>query len=55
MDNDYLAQLEMTLDDFRTRIKALEDALTRLPNVNMQPDPSRTPGVVVEPAPLNGL
>lgn len=55
MDIDYLAQLEIRLDLIETRIKSLELALTQIPLIDMQADPSRPQGVVVEPAALNGL
>jgi hypothetical protein len=55
MELDYMAQLEIRLDAQDMKIKALENALTQLPFVNMQVDPSRPSGVVVEPAALNGL
>jgi hypothetical protein len=55
MDIDYLAELEITLDLIQTRLKAVETALTQLPLINMQADPSRPEGVVVEPAALDGL
>jgi hypothetical protein len=55
MDMEYLGQLEQTLDEFRTKIKALEDAVTKIPQINMQVDPSRPAAVVVEPAALDGL
>lgn len=45
-----MQQVEIALDDFRTRISALEKAVTKIPQINMQADPSRLPGVVVEPA-----
>lgn len=50
MDEEFYASLERTLDDLRTRVKALEDAMTQIPQINMQADPSRPAGVVVEPA-----
>lgn len=52
MDKEFLAYLESTLDELRTKVSLLEKALTQLPNVTMQPDPSRPAGVMVEPAPL---
>lgn len=51
MDIDFTASVEQRLDDYKTRIEAMEKALTQLPNVNFQPDPSRLPGVRVAPAP----
>lgn len=47
-----MQQVEIALDEFRTRISALENAVTQIPQINMQADPSRLPGVVVEPAAL---
>lgn len=55
MQIDFYAELEITLDEFRTRIKMLEDAVTKIPQINMQVDPSRPAGVVVEPAALTGM
>jgi hypothetical protein len=52
MDIDFFANVEQTFDDFRNRIEALEKAVTQLPNVEFQPDPSRLPGVRVAPAAL---
>lgn len=52
MDQEFLASLERTLDDLRTRVKSLEDAVQQIPQINMQSDPSRPAGVVVEPAAL---
>lgn len=52
MDIDFFAHVEQTFDDFRNRITALEEALTQLPSVEFQPDPSRLPGVRVSPAAL---
>lgn len=43
-----MAQYEQQFDSLFTRVKALEDALTKLPEINMQQDESRPPGVVVE-------
>lgn len=55
MDIDFYAFVAQTLDDFGTRIKALEDALTQLPAVEYEPDPSRLPGVKVVPAPAPSI
>jgi hypothetical protein len=55
MDNDYFAQIEMRLDTLSMKVKALEDAVTQIPQINMEADPSRPAVVNVEPAPLNGL
>lgn len=55
MDIDYLAQLEIRLDLITTRLEAAEKALTQIPQINMQTDPSRLPGVIVEPAALTGM
>lgn len=52
MDMEYIRQLEQTLDEFRSQIKALENAVTQIPQINMQVDPSRPAGVIVEPAAL---
>lgn len=49
MDIDFFAEVERRLDDYKTRIEALETALVELPNVTYEPDPSRLPGVRVEP------
>lgn len=51
MDIDFYSSVEQRLDDYQTRILALEKALTQLPNVNFQAEPSRLPGVRVDPAP----
>lgn len=51
MDIDFFAHVEQTLDNFRSRIEALEGALTELPNVEYTPDSSRPPGVRVSPTP----
>lgn len=50
MDIDFFANVEQTFDDFRNRIEALEKALTQLPGVNYEADPSRLPRVRVDPA-----
>lgn len=52
MDNDFMANVEIALDEFRTKIAALELAVTQIPQINFQADPSRPAGVVVEPAAL---
>lgn len=52
MEKEFYGQLEMTLDDLRTRIKLLEDAVTQIPQINFEVDPSRPAGVIVEPAAL---
>lgn len=52
MDLEFLAQLTITLDELRTRVKLLEEAVTQIPRINFQADPSRPAGVVVEPAAL---
>jgi hypothetical protein len=52
MDIDFNAHVEQTLDNFKSRIEALEAAFIQLPNVEMQPDPSRLPGVIVAPEPI---
>lgn len=52
MDNDFMAQVEIALDELRTRVQMLEDAVTKIPQINMQADPSRPSGVIVEPAAL---
>lgn len=51
MDIDFFAHVEQTLDNYKSRIEALEAAMIQLPSVEMQPDPSRLPGVVVAPEP----
>lgn len=53
MDNDFMAQVEIRLDEMQSRITALEKAVTQIPQINFQADPSRLPGVVVEPAALS--
>lgn len=52
MDNNYLTQLESQLDDMQTRLKALETAVTQIPQINFQADVTRPAGVVVAPAAL---
>lgn len=52
MDTEYLATLESRLDNLSTRLDAAEKALMQIPQINMQADPSRPPGVIVEPAAL---
>lgn len=52
IESDYYAQLEMTLDELKVRVKALEDAVTAIPQINFEADPSKPQGVVVEPAAL---
>jgi hypothetical protein len=57
MDIDFFAMVEQKLDNFGARITAIEEALTKLSNVEMEPDPSRVPGVRVTgeaPAPSRG-
>lgn len=54
MDNDFIAHVEKTLDEFRTRIEGLEKAVMQIPQINFQTDPSRPQTVVVEPAALTG-
>jgi len=55
MDLEFYRQLEIRFDDLNTRLKAAELALTQIPQINFEADPSRPTGVVVEPAALNGL
>lgn len=50
-----MQQLEIRLDEMSTSIKALELAVMQIPHINMETDPSRPAGVVVEPAALDGL
>jgi hypothetical protein len=52
MDNEFMAQIVMQLDDMETRLKAAELALVQIPQINFETDPSRLPGVVVQPAAL---
>lgn len=52
MDLEFLAQLTITLDELRTRVKMLEEAVTQIPQINFQVDPSRPAGVLVTPAAL---
>lgn len=55
MDIDFYAFVTQEFDNLRTRVKALEDALTQLPTVEYEPDPSRLPGVRVAPAPAPSI
>lgn len=52
MDNDFMAQVEIELDDLRTQVKMLTDAMLQIPHINMEADPSRPQGVVVSPPAL---
>jgi hypothetical protein len=52
MDNDWMAQVEMQLDSLRSQVEMLTKAVTQIPQINMEADPSRPQGVVVEPAAL---
>ena len=52
MEHEYLAQLESKLDRMEARLHAAELALTQIPQINFELDPSRLPGVVVAPAAL---
>jgi len=52
MDMEFYQSLEQTLDEMRSKISALEKAVTQIPQINFQADPSRPAGVVVEPAAL---
>lgn len=59
MDIDFYASVEQRLDNYRSRIEALENTITKLNNVEHEPDPSRVPGVrvvpdVPAPAPIGG-
>lgn len=47
-----MAQTEIALDELRTKIRLLEDAVTQIPQINFEVDPSRPQGVVVEPSAL---
>jgi hypothetical protein len=51
MDIDFFAMVTMRFDAQENRIKAIEEALTKLSSVDYEPDPSRLPGVRVAPAP----
>lgn len=51
MDIDFFAHVEQTLNNFGDRIAALEKALLQLPDVEMEPDPSRPQVVVPAPGP----
>lgn len=51
MDTEYFGRIEIALDDLRTRVKALEEAVTQIPQINFSADPSRPQGVEVAPAP----
>jgi len=55
MEMEFFQSLEITLDEMRSKIEALELAVTQIPQINFQADPSRPQGVVVEPAALDGL
>lgn len=44
---DFNAHVEMTLDNFKTRIEALEKALTQVSYVEQESDPSHLPGVKI--------
>jgi hypothetical protein len=50
-----MTQLEIRLDEFEMKIKALELAVTQVPQINFEVDPSRPAGVVVVPAALTGM
>lgn len=52
-----MASFEQRLDNLRVRVEALEKVAAEAPNVEMEPDPSRSPGVRVAPlpVPVNGL
>lgn len=54
MDIDFFAHVEQTLDDYKMRIEALELALTQIPQIDFESDPSRPRGVKVAPAALKG-
>ena len=53
MDIDFLAYVEQTLDNYKSRIEALEKAVTQIPAIDFEADPSRPPGVKVDPAAVN--
>lgn len=55
MENDFFAQIEIRLDELTMKVASLEKAVTQIPQINMETDPSRPEGVVVEPAALTGL
>lgn len=55
MDIDLIAEFERRLDDYQTRIELLEKAITQLPHIGMQSDPSRQQGVSVPPLPITGV
>jgi hypothetical protein len=52
IDNEWMGSVEQQLDDLRSQVAALNTAVTQIPQINMQADPSRPAGVVVEPAAL---
>lgn len=52
MNNEYFAQIESELDTLRTRVAALEKAVTQIPQITYEVDPSKLPGVRVQPAAL---
>lgn len=54
MDIDFIAYIEQTFDDYKTRIEALELAVTQIPQIDFETDPSRPPGVKVAPPALKG-
>ncbi len=49
MDIDFQAYVEQTLDNFRHRIMALEEAVTQIPAIDFEKDVSRPEGVRVAP------
>jgi hypothetical protein len=55
MDNEWIQSVEMQLDSLRSQVEALTHAVTQIPQINKQTDPSRPAGVVISgeaPAPL---
>ncbi len=52
MEYDFYAQVESRLDDLNTRLKAAEQALLQIPQINMEQDVSRPQVILVDPAAL---
>lgn len=52
MDQEYMRALEIAIDELQTKVAALEKAVTQIPQINMETDPSRPDVVNVEPAAL---
>lgn len=52
MDEEFYAMVERSFDELRMKIAAIEDALVKLPFINMEADPSRPQVIKVDPAGL---